>query len=137
MDTVWIWMGALAVALVLCYLLYTKGQLSVSAKTAVVYVESPPFGTHKRRITARFSACHGMTKRAIALESGKDYRFSLDANLKKGIVTVEVQNRQQETVLTLRAANPTGVLYAEEKRYFVKVNFIHADGTYTLCWDAQ
>lgn len=122
-------------AIALFYGLYERGLLVYNAKTALLYVG--PLGRTKNSVEARFSSCNGTTRRVICLEEGKTYRFTLSASITKGTVCVAVQDRGREPLLTLTQEAPAASLRAEAgRRYRVVTKFVHADGEYTLRWDA-
>lgn len=124
-------------AIALFYGLYERGLLVYNAKTALLYVGTGPLGRTKNSVEARFSSCNGTTRRVICLEEGKTYRFTLSASITKGTVGVAVQGRGRGPLLTLTQEAPAASLRAEEgRRYRVVTKFVHADGEYTLRWDA-
>ncbi len=108
-----------------------------NAKSALLYRGTVPPAKRKTSAGAQLSHCNGMTKRVIRLEEGKTYRFTFTANITKGTVCVAVQGRGGEPLLTLTEEAPAASLTAEAgRRCRLVTKSIHADGEYTLRWNA-
>lgn len=121
----------------LCAVLYQNGWGILSCKMAQSYIEAPRIGKNKNRIRVHFTRCNGTTRRVIRLPASQTVRFTLDAVLTRGALSVELLDRQGQSLAVLDGEHPTATLETDpEIRYRVVTRFEHADGSYTLTWQA-
>jgi hypothetical protein len=126
--------GFIAVIALLFYLAYLNGFLSINAKFATLFMESWVKGKNGSR--ARMIGCKGYIKRVIKFKENREYRFELQVGLLKGTMSVEIQNRQKETVLELDPAVPEAVLEMKKgERYYLILRFADAEGDYIFTWE--
>lgn len=118
---------------VLIYVLYINGYLVTQAKSALVYRSS--FRNSRKRDSASFTLCSGFTKRVIRFPESRSYWFTLNSGVSKGSLSIEIQNKERQSLLTLDGKNNSGRLSVDRKsRYFLVVRFDRADGHYELNW---
>lgn len=126
--------GFIAVIALLFYLAYLNGFLSINAKFATLFMESWVKGKNGSR--ARMIGCKGYIKRVIKFKENREYRFELQVGLLKGTMSVEIQNRQKETVLELDPAVSEAVLEMKKgERYYLILRFADAEGDYIFTWE--
>lgn len=127
------WEIFLALALALgAYLLYQNGYMTISAKSAVVFV-----GTirGKENCHGEFSSCTGYMKRIMKFPENGIYAFTLNAGLEKGDITVTLLDGHRSPVLRLDRSRPEGEVSVERNtRYCLRFDFASATGSYDLGW---
>jgi len=120
----------LAIAAGLTYLLYINGYLVLQSKRAVMFVGS------MRGCKATFSSCTGYLKRVTKFESDGVRTFTLDAELTKGEMWVELLDADKNEILRLDSKNTSAAIAVESrKRYYLVFRFESASGKYLLSSD--
>lgn len=120
--------------LILFYILYILGYLTVSTKRAVMFVGSMGFG--KPECHASFTSCTGHIHRCVRFQESRSYSFRFLPQLSAGQVTVQLLDSHRKPMLTLTETAPTGVIPAEKrKQYFLYVRFQNASGSYQIDWE--
>ena len=132
MDKFIILASVFIVTPVLFYLLWINGYMIMNMKQAVLFTGSLR-GKNNCEIT--FSSCSGYVKKVIKFKECRRYAFYLSCNVSKGNISVAIENKNKETLLTLTPATRTGSLTIDEKsRYYLVLKFEKADGQYKLEW---
>ncbi len=127
-------LGLIALLVLLFYVAYINGFLSINAKFATLFMESWVKGKNGSR--ARMIGCKGYIKRVIKFKENREYRFLLQVGLLKGAMSVEIQNKQKETILELDPAVPEKVMEMKKgERYYLILRFIDAEGDYIFTWE--
>lgn len=127
-------MVTIAVILLLFYLLYRLGYLTLTMKRAAVYVGSGSWKGHY--LGASFTSCSGKIQRMVRFPEGRSYSFRLSGHVQQGSVRVQLLDGQRIPVLELTAASPSGIVsIAAKKPYCLQILFEHASGDYQLEWD--
>lgn len=112
------------------YFLYINGCLVINAKSALSFIGSP------KGSSASFSACNGYIKRIVRFKADKIYTFTLNAELTKGDMTVELLDASKQVIMCLNRSNPRASIAVEnKKRYYLVLHFKSATGKYFLNWD--
>jgi len=112
---------------VLFYGLYQSGYMFINSKSAVSYIGSQSGNA------ARFTACNGSIKRILRFKADGSYRYSLNAELSAGDLSVELLDASRRRLLLLDRANPSGHIQAQKgKKYYLVVRFQSATGRYQL-----
>lgn len=123
-------LGAVALIILLLWLLYTAGLISLHFKRAAMFSGS---------ISAKqatFDRCSGYTKRVIRFSEARVYTFTLEGFLRRGLLTFDLLDPARKCVLHLDASQPTGSFKAEAKvRYTFIIRFQQATGKYVLNWE--
>lgn len=115
------------------FFLYNYGYIGITSKAAVVFIGSMP---KKNSWKASFSQCSGHMRRVIRFDECKRYEFSLDAEIEKGSLLVEVYNTNKELVLTLDSNCKSGIVDVENsKKYYMSVRIKSATGKYYVSWE--
>ena len=98
--------------------LYDRGYMAIKSISAVSFV-----GFSKEN-GARFTSCNGYLKRIVRFKSDGTSRFSLDAELTKGDVSVELLSITKERLMVLNCASPNASVTVEKgKKYYLIVRF--------------
>ena len=111
------------------YLLYINGYMVMSRKRALTFIGS------QRGKKASFTACNGYIRRVFKVKESRKYVFSLDLQLSKGEMQVELLDGK-DVIIHLDADKPTE--YAEitaDKRYYLVFRFAKATGKYELKYE--
>ena len=112
------------------YLLYINGYLVTNAKRAVVFVGS------MRGNKATFSSCTGYIKRIVRFKVNKTYTFTLETELTKGEMTVDLLDSNKQEIICLNSYNRSATIAVEKyKRYYLVFRFKSATGKYVLNWE--
>ena len=116
-----------AVICALAYLLnvlYHRGYLTSRSICAFYHREKPIDGGH----CAKFSGCHGHTRRVLMLEPNARYSVQFQCNIERGEVRAELRDAHTNEVLVL-APNGTGILETGESgRHVLILRYRHATG---------
>ncbi len=113
----------------LIYLMYLNGWIPITVKSAVMFIGSL---SGKK---ASFTSCNGSLKRIVKLEGNRQYRFLLNVRLTSGNMTVELRNRDKQTVMELNEFISEGNIYVKKReRYTLILRFHSATGEYSLDW---
>ena len=112
------------------YLLYRNGWMVLSSKSAVTFVGS------NRGKAATFSGCSGSIRRIIRFSDDREYRFSLDAALTQGDMSVFLLGPDKKELLRLTVGEPRAAVNLEQGECYVLVLcFRSATGRYALQWN--
>ncbi|MBP3377120.1 MAG: hypothetical protein J6L96_00070 [Clostridia bacterium] len=108
-------------------LLYYQGNMVFKSIRAVTFIGST------KRNSARFSSCSGYIKRVIKFKEDGIYTFTLDAELSKGDMSIELTDSSNKKIMQLDCSNRSASITAEKKKkYYLTVNFSAATGWYAL-----
>jgi len=114
----------------LIYVLYMSGLIPITVKSAVMFIGG------KSCKKATFTSCNGYMKRIIKLEEGRNYNFKLDARLTGGRMSVELIDKNKQTMLRLDEGNHTTIFKSKHpSRYTLMIRFYSATGEYALDWN--
>ena len=124
-------LGALCLVMgIVMYMLYRNGWMVLSSKSAVTFIGS------NRGKSATFSGCSGSIKRIVRCAEDREYRFSLDAALTKGDMSVSLLGPDKRELLRLTESMPQGAVTLEKgTRYTLVLRFRSATGRYVLQWN--
>ena len=124
-------LGAMCLVMgIVMYLLYRNGWMVLSSKSAVTFIGS------NRGKSATFSGCSGSIKRIVRCREDREYRFSLDAALTKGDLSVSLLGPDKRELLRLTETTPHGSVTLEKgARYTLVLRFRSATGRYALQWN--
>lgn len=112
---------------ILFVFLYNRGYMVFKSMSAVTFIGSA------RGNGAKFSSCDGYMKRVIRFREDGSYAFSLDAQLSKGDISVQLTDSSGETIMELDCTNPTASISARKKeKYCLTIHFRSATGRYAL-----
>lgn len=118
-----------AVIGIVMYLLYINGYMMLNNKKALTFIGS------QRGRKASFSSCDGRMKRVVRFEESRNYAFSLDLQLSKGEMQVELLDGK-DVLIHLDADKPTGCTeITANKRYYLVYRFAKATGKYELKYE--
>jgi len=107
--------------------LYDQGYMVLKSISAVTFLGSA------KGNGASFSSCSGSMKRVIKFREDGTYTFTLDAELSKGSISVELIDSAKQKIMQLNPVNRKGSAAVEKKKkYFLVITFIAATGKYTL-----
>lgn len=107
--------------------LYNRGYMVVKSISAVSYVGSA------RGNGARFTSCSGYMKRIVRFNTDGTYTFTLDADLSKGNMSVELLDSARQKIMLLDCADRSAsVAVKRKKTYYLVINFRSATGRYAL-----
>ena len=123
-----IWLGFGAVF----YLSYINGFMVINAKRALMFV-----GGHwgKGAFSARFTSCTGYRKRVICFPESREYQLTLQQELTKGTMWVEILNKK-EVAARVDAEHPVVIFQADSKvRYRIVFRFERATGQYLFRYE--
>lgn len=112
------------------YLLYVHGYLLVNAVRALSFIGSI------RGNQASFSSCSGYIKRIVRFQADKTCTITLEAELTKGEVTMELLDSAKKELMRLDASCPQATISVEKrKKYYLLIRFKSATGKYVLRWN--
>lgn len=115
----------LGAMLLLFWLLYDRGFLTVSKKRALYFVGKVEAATYKN--------CSGTIHRIFRPKENREYCFSLDLQLNKGAVTMELLDRREHCLLRLNSYHNRGTVSLERgEKYYLLVRFEEAEGSHKL-----
>ena len=107
--------------------LYDQGYMVLKSISAVTFLGSA------KENGASFSSCSGSMKRVIKFREDGTYTFTLDAELSKGSISVELIDSAKQKIMQLNPVNRKGSAAVEKKKkYFLVITFMAATGKYTL-----
>lgn len=107
------------------WLLYDRGFLTVGSKRAVYFMG--------RLESASYKACSGVIHRIFRPKESGPYTFSLELQLQKGSVTVELLDRWENGLLRLDRSNRCAAVSLEKgEKYYLLVRFEGAEGSHRL-----
>lgn len=134
MRLFWIILSVIAVGGIVQYLFYINGFLIVKAIRALVFRGSAR-RWWRNNPAAKVISCSGWVRKVIKYKESRQYQFTFDADISKGSITAEIQNRNKEPILTLDAENAQGVLEIDSsERYYLVVRFKKATGSFEMRW---
>ena len=109
------------------FFLYHQGYMVVKSTSAVSFIGSA------KGNAARFTSCNGYIKRIVRFKDNGMHTFSLDLELSKGNVVIELLDSAQNRIMQLDSANRSGSVSAEKgKKYYLIIHFQSATGRYAL-----
>jgi len=113
----------------LIYVLYMNGLIPITVKSAVMFIG----GTRCKK--AIFTSCNGYIKRIVKLEGDRVYNFTLNSNLTAGTMSVELIDKNKQTVLQLnQMKNSERFITQKGMRYTLIIRFHSASGQYEMDW---
>lgn len=116
-----------AFLMVVFFFLYHQGYMVVKSISAVSFIGSA------RGNAVRFTSCNGYIKRIVRFKDNGIYTFSLDLELSKGNVAIEILDSAKNRIMQLDSANRSGSVSAEKgKKYYLIIHFKSATGRYAL-----
>lgn len=117
----------------LLILLYRNGYIPIRVVRALLFIGST--GIRQNQCRARFSGCTGFIQYVLTFRKAEIILFSFDCAITKGSVQVFVLDKTKQPVLKLTPDAPTGQLrVVPHQRYYIKIVFDRADGSYHLIW---
>ena len=118
----------LAVAILVIFIfLYSQGYMVFKSINAVTFVGSA------KGNSAKFSGCSGWMKRVTKFRETCTYTFVLDAELRKGDMSVELFDSAKQKILHLNPSHPrASVTVDKNEKYHLVINFSSATGRYAL-----
>ncbi len=126
-------LAVVAASVLVQYTLYINGYLVVKAIRALIFRGS--VRRWKTRPAARVVACTGSVRKILKFKESRTYQFVFTAEISKGSITAEIQNRHKETILKLDETSPRGVIAVQSgERYYLVVRFKQATGRFELTW---
>lgn len=127
------WIALFAVCCAVVYLLYLCGCLTVTSKRAVTFLGSSNWKAH--HCGASFSSCTGYIRRVLKFKEDRPCRFTFSDRSTRGLVRVELLDKNGALLLRLDKNTPTGNILADKSgRYTLICRFQNADGGYRLDW---
>ena len=122
---------AIAVIVIVVYLLYRQGLAVTKSIAAILFVFRPRRDADR----ASLNSCTGWVRHVARLRGGQAYELTLDCQLSKGSGTVSLLDRDKQPLLRLDRQSPNGKLELEGKgRYYLHWEFEHATGQCELRW---
>ena len=120
----------LFVVIAMLYVLYWNGYLTVSVKKSVLFIGS--MGAKR----AKFASCTGFIKKIVRFQADTTYIFTLETQLTKGELTVELLDSQKQELMCLNSQNSRAAVAVQQgKRYDLVFHFQSATGRYAIRWD--
>jgi len=108
-------------------ILYNLGYMVLKSTSAVTFIGSA------KGNSAKFTSCSGYMKRVIRFKTDGAYIISLDAELSKGDMSVELLDSDKKKIMLLNCAdNCASITVEKNKKYYLVINFRSATGRYTL-----
>ena len=118
---------------IIYFLLYNTGYMVSGSKTAKVFVGKNR-GTNAYWM--QFVECSGELKRMVRFRHSKEYKFTLDASVSLGTVSIEILDKEKNVVLRLTPEQPEASMLADSgKKYYTVYKFEDATGTYEMRWE--
>lgn len=118
---------------VIYFLLYNTGYMVSGSKTAKVFVGKNR-GTNAYWM--QFAECSGELKRMVRFRHSKEYKFTLDASVSLGTVSIEILDKEKNVVLRLTPEQPEASMLADSgKKYYTVYKFEDATGAYEMRWE--
>ena len=118
---------------VIYLLLYNTGYMVTGSKTAKVFVGKNR-GTNAYWM--QFVECSGELKRMVRFRHSKEYKFTLDASIAMGTVSVEILDKDKNAVLRLTPELPEASMIADSgQKYYTVYKFENASGAYEMRWE--
>ena len=85
---------------------------------------------------AKFGFCHGYIKKVLSIKESRDYTFTFNANITKGYVCAEIQDRGKNVLLRLDVLKPEDTIYLDSStKYYLVLNFNRASGGFEIEWN--
>ena len=107
--------------------LYSQGYLVLKSISAVTFIGSA------KGNRASFSSCSGYVKRIIRFKADGTHTFVLDADLRKGDMSVELLDSARQQIMLLNCSNRSASIPVErKKKYLLVIHFRSATGSYAL-----
>ena len=108
-------------------LLYQQGYMALKSTSAVTFIGSA------KGNGAKFTSCNGSIKRIVRFKEDGICTYTLDAELTKGDLSVELLDSEKEKIMQLDCVNrSTSVAVEGKKKYYLIIRFRSATGRYTL-----
>ena len=90
----------------------------------------------KNKGWAKFGFCHGYIKKILYIKESRDYTFTFNANITKGYVCAEIQDRGKNVLLHLDVLKPEDTIYLDSStKYYLVLNFNRASGSFEIEWN--
>lgn len=113
------------------HLFLRSGAAVTKCLAALVFV----FRRSKNAANVRVSSCTGWAKHTVRLQEGRMYEFHLDAQCLKGETSVSLLDGKKRELLRLTPYLPSGsVMPGGSADCYLRWEFKHASGKFTLCW---
>lgn len=108
-------------------LLYQQGYMALKSTSAVTFIGSA------KGNGAKFTSCNGSIKRIVRFIEDGICTYTLDAELTKGGLSVELLDAEKEKIMQLDCVNRSASVAVESrKKYYLIIRFRSATGRYTL-----
>lgn len=128
---VWLYCLFGAVAVVIIYLLYSRGIAVTKSIAAILF----SFHTGKGGDRATLNACTGWVRHVVRFQESRTYTFVLDNRLSKGDAAVSLLDGDQRELLRLNRYLTIGSAeLCRKSKYYLRWDFKGATGACTLYW---
>ena len=118
---------------ILFYILWIKGYLIISRKTAKLFIGSL---RNKERCRIKFVSCNGYIKKIIKFKENRTYDFCLKSKVENGLVLAEIWDSNKKILLHLNSDMPSSSINVDKKcRYYLVLKFEKATGELELLWN--
>ncbi len=118
---------------ILFYILWIKGYLIISRKTAKLFIGS---FRNKERCSIKFVSCNGYIKKIVKFKENRTYDFCLKSKVENGLVFAEIWDSNKKTLLHLDSNMPNSSINVDKKcRYYLILKFEKATGELELLWN--
>ena len=108
-------------------LLYQQGYMALKFTSAVTFIGSA------KGNGAKFTSCNGSLKRIVRFKEDGICTYTLDAELTKGDLSVELLDAAKKKIMQLDCINRSASVAVEgKKKYYLIIRFRSATGRYTL-----
>lgn len=118
---------------IMFYILWIKGYLIISRKTAKLFIGSL---RNKERCRIKFASCNGYIKKIIKFKENRTYDFCLKSKVENGLVLAEIWDSNKKILLHLNSDMPNSSINVDKKcRYYLFLKFEKATGELELLWN--
>lgn len=115
----------LVCVVLLLWLLYDRGVLTVGSKRALYYMG--------RLEAASYKDCSGRIHRILRPKESGDCWYTLQCRLTKGSMRMEILDKQEQRLLVLDRYKSAGHVYLKEgEKYYLLAVFEQAEGSHRL-----
>ena len=133
MKNLFIWILFMTFLSILFYILWIKGYLIISRKTAKLFIGSL---RNKERCRIKFVSCNGYIKKIIKFKENRTYGFCLKSKVENGLVLAEIWDSNKKMLLGLDSDMPNSSINVDKKcRYYLILKFEKATGELELLWN--
>lgn len=133
MKNLFIWILFMTFLSIMFYILWIKGYLIISRKTAKLFIGSL---RNKERCRIKFASCNGYIKKIIKFKGNRTYDFCLKSKVENGLVLAEIWDSNKKILLGLNSDMPSSSINVDKKcRYYLVLKFEKATGELELLWN--